>query len=91
MTWTVHHGKSELVLPGLGPYGSGVTDPPYGLSFMGRDWDRPDNIAFRAVFWACVYGSLKPGAYLVAFGGTRKFHRLMVAIEDAGFELRDTL
>jgi site-specific DNA-methyltransferase (adenine-specific) len=58
---------------------------------MGRKWDSPDNIAFRPAFWACVFGSLKPGAHVVAFGGTRMHHRLMCALEDAGFELRDVL
>lgn len=65
-----------------------VTDPPYGLEFMGKDWDQavpgPD-------YWRAALRVAKPGAYLVAFGGTRTFHRLMVAIEDAGWEIRDTL
>jgi site-specific DNA-methyltransferase (adenine-specific) len=58
---------------------------------MGRDWDSPDNIAFRPETWRLVLRALKPGAHLLAFGGTRTFHRLTVAIEDAGFEVRDTL
>jgi site-specific DNA-methyltransferase (adenine-specific) len=93
MTWTVHHGDCRELLPGFGPerFGACVTDPPYGLAFMGRHWDRPDNVAFRPDTWRLVLQSLKPGAHLLAFGGTRMFHRLMVAIEDAGFELRDTL
>lgn len=63
-----------------------VTDPPYGLSFMGKDWDHgvPGNR-----FWSAVIRVLKPGAHLLAFGGTRTFHRLTCAIEDAGFEIRD--
>jgi hypothetical protein len=68
-----------------------VTDPPYGLGFMGRGWDQADNVAFRPATWAAVARTMKPGAHLVAFGGSRTFHRLAVAIEDAGFELRDTL
>lgn len=65
-----------------------VTDPPYGISFMGKGWD----YAVPGVeFWQEAYRVLKPGAYLLAFGGTRMFHRMAVAIEDAGFEIRDTL
>lgn len=65
-----------------------VTDPPYGLGFMGREWDalppgREWAEACRRV--------LKPGAHLVAFGGTRTWHRLVCSLEDAGFEVRDTL
>jgi DNA modification methylase len=58
--------------------------------FMGKSWDGGD-IAFRPETWAAVFRVLKPGGHLAAFGGTRTFHRMMVAIEDAGFELRDTL
>lgn len=63
-------------------------DPPYGLSFMGKAWDHgvPDSEV-----WAQVLRVLKPGAPLMAFGGTRTFHRLACAIEDAGFILSDTL
>lgn len=58
--------------------------------FMGKQWDGGD-IAFRPELWADVLRVLKPGAHLAAFGGTRTFHRMMCAIEDAGFEIRDTL
>jgi DNA modification methylase len=58
--------------------------------FMGKKWDGGD-IAFRPETWRLAYDLLPPGGYLVAFGGTRTFHRMAVAIEDAGFELRDTL
>ena len=65
---------------------SAVTDPPYGLSFMGKEWDH----GLPSVpFWRQVIRVLRPGAYLLAFGGTRTFHRLACAIEDAGFEIRD--
>ena len=65
-----------------------VTDPPYGLKFMGKLWDH----GIPGVpYWIEVLRVLKPGAHLLAFGGTRTHHRLMCAIEDAGFELRDTL
>lgn len=66
-----------------------VTDPPYGLGFMGRSWDKVDT-PFRSDFWRLVMRVLKPGGHLLAFGGTRTFHRTAVAIEDAGFEIRDT-
>ena len=65
-----------------------VTDPPYGLSFMGKDWDH--GIPGEP-FWAEALRVAKPGCHLLAFGGTRTHHRLMCAIEDAGWEIRDTL
>jgi DNA modification methylase len=58
--------------------------------FMGKEWDGGD-IAFQPDTWWPVFTALKPGGHLVAFGGTRTFHRLVCAIEDAGFEIRDTL
>ena len=58
--------------------------------FMGKVWDGGD-IAFRPETWAVVYRVLKPGAHMLVFGGTRTFHRLACAIEDAGFEIRDTI
>ena len=67
-----------------------VCDPPYELNFMGRAWDR-SGIAFQAETWSEVLRVLKPGGHLIAMGGSRTFHRLACAIEDAGFELRDTL
>ena len=84
------HGDSRTVLRALpeGKLDACITDPPYGLSFMGKGWDHgvPD-----ADMWLEVLRVLKPGAHLLAFGGTRTFHRLAVAIEDAGFEIRDTV
>jgi hypothetical protein len=72
-----------------------VCDPPYGLEFMGKDWDRADSPAAFAAWceaWAReAYRVLKPGGHLLAFGGTRTFHRLTCGIEDAGFEVRDCL
>ena len=65
-----------------------VTDPPYGLSFMGRDWDHG---VPGVPFWIEALRVAKPGAHLVAFGGTRTYHRLACAIEDAGWEVRDCL
>lgn len=67
------------------------TDPPYGYNFMGRYWDQPDNIAFKPATWELCLRLLKPGGHLVAFSGTRTYHRLACAIEDAGFEIRDQL
>ena len=65
-----------------------VCDPPYGLSFMGKDWDHG---VPGVQFWREALRVAKPGAHLLAFGGTRTFHRLAVAIEDAGWEIRDTI
>lgn len=67
-----------------------VCDPPYELAFMGKRWDAT-GVAFDPATWREVLRVLKPGAYLVAFGGTRTYHRLVCAIEDAGFEIRDQL
>src|SRR5699024_3203909 len=65
-----------------------ITDPPYGLGFMGKKWDGlPPSLEWAE---AC-YRVLKPGGHIAAFGGTRTWHRLAVAIEDAGFEMRDSL
>ncbi len=68
-----------------------VTDPPYGLLFMGRAWDAADGAPFAVELWAQALRVLKPGGHLAAFGGTRMYHRLVVAIEDAGFEIRDAI
>lgn len=65
-----------------------VTDPPYGLSFMGKGWDHeiPSTDC-----WKEALRILKPGGFLLAMGGTRTFHRLACSIEDAGFEIRDCI
>ena len=65
-----------------------VTDPPYGLSFMGKRWDYD---VPSTEIWAECLRVLKPGGYLLAFAGTRTQHRMAVRIEDAGFEIRDML
>ena len=65
-----------------------VTDPPYGLRFMGKDWDHG---VPGVQFWQAALRVAKPGAHMLAFGGTRTFHRLAVAIEDAGWEIRDVV
>lgn len=67
-----------------------VCDPPYELGSMGKKWDST-GIAFQADTWKKCYEVLKPGGYLLAFGGSRTFHRIACAIEDAGFEIRDTI
>jgi site-specific DNA-methyltransferase (adenine-specific) len=67
-----------------------VTDPPYELGFMGKAWDG-SGVAYDVDLWAEVLRVLKPGGHLCAFGGTRTYHRMACAIEDAGFEIRDSL
>ncbi len=67
-----------------------VTDPPYELGFMGKKWDTA-GVAFDPTTWREVLRVLKPGGHLLAFGGTRTYHRMTCAIEDAGFEIRDSL
>jgi site-specific DNA-methyltransferase (adenine-specific) len=65
-----------------------VTDPPYGLSFMGKKWDY--DVPSQEIWEEC-YRVLKPGGYLLAFAGSRTYHRMAVRIEDAGFEIRDQI
>lgn len=65
-----------------------VTDPPYGLKFMGKKWDHS---VPSIEFWKEVYRVLKPGGHVLSFGGTRTYHRMVVNIEDAGFEIRDQI
>jgi DNA modification methylase len=67
-----------------------VTDPPYELGFMGKSWDA-SGIAYNVKVWEECLRVLKPGGHLLAFGGSRTWHRLAVAIEDAGFEIRDNI
>lgn len=86
------HGECVSVLARFNAnrFDACVTDPPYELGFMGKTWDG-SGIAFSVEFWREVLRVLKPGAHLVAFGGTRTYHRMTCAIEDAGFEIRDSL
>ena len=65
-----------------------VTDPPYGLSFMGKKWDYD---VPSIELWKEVFRVMKPGAFLLSFAGTRTYHRMAVNIEDAGFEIRDMI
>jgi site-specific DNA-methyltransferase (adenine-specific) len=67
-----------------------VTDPPYELGFMGKSWDA-SGIAFNVEVWQEALRVLKPGGHLLAFSGSRTYHRMAVAIEDAGFEIRDQI
>ena len=67
-----------------------VTDPPYELNFMGKGWDKA-GVSFNKGTWGKCLRVLKPGGYLLAFGGSRTYHRIACAIEDAGFEIRDTI
>ena len=67
-----------------------ITDPPYELNFMGKGWDNA-GVSFQSDTWEKCYEVLKDGGYLLAFGGSRTFHRIACAIEDAGFEIRDTI
>jgi DNA modification methylase len=84
----IHCGSCLAILPTLEACSvdSVVCDPPYGLSFMGKDWDH--GVPGEA-YWREVLRVAKPGAHLLAFGGTRTYHRLTCAIEDAGWEIRD--
>ena len=65
-----------------------VTDPPYGLSFMGKKWDY--DVPSKEI-WVEALRVLKPGGHLLAFSGSRTYHRMVVNIEDAGFEIRDQI
>lgn len=67
-----------------------VTDPPYELGFMGKSWDNT-GIANNVDMWKECLRVLKPGGHLLSFGGTRTYHRMACAIEDAGFEVRNQL
>lgn len=90
--YTLHLGNSLEVLDTLADNSidSIVTDPPYEIGFMGKGWDST-GIAFNVEIWKKCLRVLKPGGHLVAFNHSRMFHRMMVAIEDAGFEIRDTI
>ena len=68
-----------------------ITDPPYLIDFMGKGWDSKDNIAGNPEFWKECLRVVKPGGYCLSFGHSRTHHRIMIALEDAGWELRDCL
>lgn len=89
---TLYHGASEVVMQSFADSSIDaiVTDPPYELGFMDKGWDS-SGIAYSVELWAEALRVLKPGGHLLAFGGSRTYHRMAVAIEDAGFELRDSI
>lgn len=90
--FTLYKGEMQDVLSTFeeNSIDSIVCDPPYELNFMGKGWDN-QGIAFQPDTWKYCFRVLKPGGYLLAFGGSRTFHRIACAIEDAGFEIRDTI
>jgi DNA modification methylase len=92
MTYKILHGNNLDILPTLpdNSVDSIVTDPPYELGFMGKKWDS-SGIAYSVELWRECLRVLKPGGHLLSFGGTRTWHRVAVGIEDAGFEIRDSM
>jgi DNA modification methylase len=89
---TVFHGSNLDVLPFMADNSvdSIVCDPPYELGFMGKKWDS-SGIAYSVELWAECLRVLKPGGHLLAFGSSRTWHRIAVAIEDSGFQVRDSI
>jgi SAM-dependent methyltransferase len=89
---TLYHGNCIEVMKNLpeNSVDSIVTDPPYELGFMGKSWDS-SGVAFNVEVWKEALRVLKPGGHLIAFSGSRTYHRMAVAIEDAGFEIRDQI
>lgn len=85
---TLYLGDCRDVLPTLSGIDAVVTDPPYGLSFMGKKWDYD---VPSVEVWRLVLDAIKPGAHLLSFAGTRTQHRMAVNIEDAGFDIRDLI
>ncbi len=92
MTNKIIHGDNREILKMFpdNHFDSIVTDPPYELGFMGKKWDST-GIAYNVELWKECLRVLKPGGHLLAFGGTRTYHRMACAIEDAGFEIRDCI
>lgn len=90
--FSLYDGDCRSVLPIFAECSvdSIVCDPPYELGFMGKGWDR-SGIAYDVSVWRACLRVLKPGGHLLAFGGSRTYHRLACAIEDAGFEIRDDI
>lgn len=92
MSYQIHLGSNLDVLPTLpdNSVDSIVTDPPYELGFMGKSWDS-SGIAYSTELWSKCLRVLKPGGHLLAFGGSRTWHRIAVSIEDSGFQVRDSI
>jgi len=86
----LYHGDCLDIIPQIDPVDLVLTDPPYEIGFMGKSWDST-GIANNVEMWRQVLRALKPGGYLFSFGGTRTYHRMTCAIEDAGFEIRDMI
>lgn len=85
---TIYCGDCCEIVPKLGRFDLILTDPPYGLRFMGKAWDYD---VPEVDLWRVMLDALKPGAHLFSFAGTRTQHRMAVNIEDAGFEIRDMI
>ena len=90
MTWKVINGSSAEVLKGYpdNHFDSVVCDPPYGINFLGKNWD--SNTGDREVYEQC-YRVLKPGGHLLAFSAARTYHHLAMTVETVGFEIRDQI
>lgn len=90
---TLYLGNCVDVMGALEPSSvhSVVTDPPYEIGFMGKSWDKAGGVASSSETWRRALEALKPGGHLTAFAGSRTYHRIACAIEDAGFEIRDQL
>ncbi len=78
---TIYCGDSLSVVPEVGIVDAVCTDPPYGIGFMGRGWDR---LVPPVELWETVYEAMKPGSHLLSFAGTRTHHRMAVNIEMPG-------
>jgi len=85
---TLYCGDSNEVLKDIQNVDAVITDPPYGLSFMGKQWDY--DVPTQEL-WERVYQSIKQGGHLLSFFGSRTYHRGVIPIEDAGFDIRDQL
>lgn len=90
--FTLYHGDCYEVMKSMpdNSVDSIVTDPPYELGFMGKSWDST-GIAYSTEMWTEALRVLKTGGHLIAFSGSRTYHRMAVAIEDAGFQIRDQI
>ena len=87
---TLIHGDCLEVMKDIKNIHACITDPPYNLGFMGKEWDK-GGISFCSDTWKIVNNTLLPGAHLLSFAGTRTYHRIASAIEDGGFEIRDMI
>lgn len=90
--WKLLHGdcRDQLATIADNSIDAIVTDPPYELGFMGKSWDA-SGIAYNLTVWTECLRVLKPGGHLLAFSGSRTYHRMACAIEDAGFQIRDQI